>query len=71
MESLRSKESDTETERVYSLCFFDRQRVAQGDEFIEAQSDADALNLALSIRPWMTREVWFHHRLVEVLPPNL
>lgn len=71
MDTTLSKDAEAETERVYSLCFFDRQRVAHGDEFLEARDDVDALNLALSIRPWMTREVWDRHRLVEVLPPNL
>jgi len=57
-------------ERLYSLFFFDRGEMAQGNEFLEAASDEDALDRASYIRPWMTREVWDRHRLVRVLPPT-
>ena len=55
--------------RLYSLCFFDRGWVVPEVQFVEAGDDEDALAMASSLRPWMTRELWDKHRLVRVLPP--
>ena len=56
-------------ERLYSLCFFETDWIVPQVQFLEADSDDEALVQARSMRPWMTREVWDQHRLVRVLPP--
>jgi len=61
--------TEAQSERIYSLVFFDRGQIVPGNSFLEAVSDADALDRATYIKPWMTREVWYRHRLVRVLPP--
>jgi hypothetical protein len=59
-----------ESARLYSLCFFDRGWIVPQVQFVDADSDEDALILARSMKPWMTREIWDRHRLVRVLPPS-
>lgn len=61
---------NTASDRLYSLCFFERGWVVPHVELLEAPSDQDALDRARSIKPWMTREIWDRHRLVRVLPPQ-
>ena len=58
-----------EAGRLYSICCFDRGRNDSQVQFLEAEDDEDALALAKSVSPWMTRELWDRHRLVRVLPP--
>jgi hypothetical protein len=57
--------------RLYSLCFFERGWVVPKVEFLEAETDQDALLQASSMKPWMIREVWERHRLVRVLLPSM
>jgi hypothetical protein len=56
--------------RLYSLCLFERGWIVPHVRFLHAENDLDALALAKSLDPWMTREVWDEHRLVDVLPPT-
>jgi hypothetical protein len=67
----KSDRGQAETEQIYSVCFFGRGWIVPEVQFVEAASDQDASVLAGSMRPWMTREVWQRHRLVQVLPPTL
>lgn len=67
----KPERGQAETEQVYSVCFFGRGWVVPEVQFVEAASDQDASVLAGSMRPWMMREVWQRHRLVQVLPPTL
>jgi len=60
----------TSAGHVYSLCCFGRDWVVPVVQFLDAESDRDALDLAGSINPWLRREVWDRHRLVSVLPPT-
>lgn len=62
--------SDAAAWRLYSLCFLERGDSVADVQFLEAENDQNALELASSIKPWMTREIWDRHRLVRVLPPN-
>ena len=67
----KPERGQAETEQVYSVCFFGRGWIVPEVQFVEAANDQDASVLAGSMRPWMTREVWQRHRLVQVLPPTL
>lgn len=60
----------SDTVRLYSLCFFDRGWVVPQVQFLEAEDDEAALNAAVSMKPWMTREVWDRYRLVSVMEPT-
>ena len=59
-----------ETGRLYSLCFFDRGWIVPQVQFLDAENDEEALSIARSMRPGITREIWDRHRLVRVLPPS-
>ena len=53
---------------LYSLCCFDRSWIVPEVQLFEAEDDQAALDMAKTMRPWMTREIWDRHRLVRVLP---
>ena len=63
-------QSQAEPSRLYCVCFFSSGWITPEVQFLDAENDEDALLLARSIRPWMTREIWDRHRLVRLLPPN-
>lgn len=68
MASLTPFSEQANSGRLYSLCFFMRDALVPGVQFLDAQSDEEALSLARSMKPWTTREIWDRHRLVGVLP---
>jgi hypothetical protein len=70
MNALGPSMEAVEAGTLYSVCFFDRDWIVPEVQFLEAESDQDALMFARSMRPGMTREVWDRHRLVRVLPPG-
>lgn len=55
---------------VYSVCFFLDDFVVPYVLLIDAADDDEALEQARARRPFTTREVWYHHRLVGVIPPS-
>jgi hypothetical protein len=54
--------------RVYTVCFFDREWLVPQVNFLDACNDEEAVILASSMQPWMQREVWDRHRLIKVIP---
>ena len=70
MNAHRPSQEDAEAGTLYSVCFFERDWIVPEVQFLEAESDRDALMFARSMRPQTTREVWDRHRLVNILPPG-
>ena len=66
---MTSVSESVETARLYSLCLLDRDWVVPEVQLFEAEDDHEALAVASSMRPLLTRELWERHRLVRVLPP--
>jgi len=60
----------SEALRLYSDGFFGPDWLVPEVQFVEANSDDEALAAIRSMRPSLTREVWQSHRLVRVLPPK-
>ena len=56
--------------QIYSVCFFGNAVVVPDVVLIDAADDQAALAEARVRRPFTTREVWYHHRLVGVIPPR-
>ena len=60
--------SDRQSSRVYFLCSFDIDALVPRVEFIDAETDQDAVAMARRRMFTTRRELWDHHRLVANIP---
>jgi hypothetical protein len=65
------REAESRAPNLYCVCYFEPHWVVPEVDLVDAETDDEAISVARNRRMFMMREVWEHHRLVAVIPPEV